>query len=243
MNPLLFGSRARQLFGLHLPAAGRRQRRGAVLCSPWGQEYLRSHRSLKLLGDRLAQTGHDVLRFDYYGSGDSAGAEEEFSLEGCVDDAEAAVREVQDLARVRRVTLVGLRLGAAVAAAAAGRLRGVDRLVLWDPVTDGASYVDGLRWQSPGKDDIVDGYPLTPSLASEMEAVDQETFAASPDEVLLIVSEERDEHETLKRSLSGGERSVDFELRPNPRCWVEEADFGAGAVPVDVLQAIAGWRS
>lgn len=198
---------------------------------------------MKLLGDRLAQAGHDVLRFDYYGSGDSAGAEEEFSLEGCVEDTEAAVQEVQDLARVRRVTLVGLRLGAAVAATAAGRLRGVDRLVLWDPVSDGESHVDGLVSRSGGRDSVVNGYPLTPSLRTEMESVDEETFASSPDEVLLIVSEERREHRSLERSLGGGERSVEFELKPNPRCWVEEEDFGAGAVPVDVLQAIAGWRA
>ena len=39
------------------------------------------------------------------------------------------------------MTLLGLRLGASVAAAAAARRSDVARLVLWDPVIDGAAYM------------------------------------------------------------------------------------------------------
>lgn len=242
MNPLLFGSRARQLFGIHAPAAGQRQRRGVVLCAPWGQEYLRSQRSFKLLGDRLAQAGCDVLRFDYYGTGDSAGEGEDITLDGLVEDTLAAVEELQDLAQVRQVTLVGLRFGAAVAAIASGRVPTVDRLVLWDPISNGARYVDELTSDSRGEALVeVLGFPLTPAFREEASAVDVATFSSAPPETLLIVSEESTEHEELRQYLAQEDRTVDFELHVNPRCWVEEDDFGVGAVPADILDRIAAW--
>ena len=45
---------------------------------------------------------------------------------------------------MRQVTLVGLRLGATIAAAVAANRDDVDRLVLWDPVTDGADYMQSV---------------------------------------------------------------------------------------------------
>lgn len=245
MNPLLFGSRERQLFGIHAPAAGRRERRGVVICPPWGQEYLRSYRSCRLLEDRLAQNGQDVLRFDYYGTGDSAGEGEDVTLRGCVEDASMAVEEIEALAGVRKVTMVGLRLGAAVASAAAAGHRSVDRLVLWDPVSDGAGYVEEMMSEAEdgggGGVAEVAGFPLTPGLREEMRDVAPERLVPTLREVLLIVSEESDEHETLKGLLGGSAAAVDFEVRPNPRCWVEEQDFGLGAVPADILERIAAW--
>ncbi len=44
-----------------------------VLCHPWGQEYLRAHRSMRQLGNLLAAAGHHVFRLDYFGTGDSGG--------------------------------------------------------------------------------------------------------------------------------------------------------------------------
>ena len=83
MTPLYFGERTRRLFGVYTPAhAAGRPARGVVLCHPWGQEYLHAHRSLRKLGDLLAAAGFDVLRFDYFGTGDSAGDLPEASLAG-----------------------------------------------------------------------------------------------------------------------------------------------------------------
>src|SRR3954451_13983708 len=74
MTPLFFGSRARRLFGIYEPGrSGSRVPRAAVLCHPWGQEYIRAHRSMRRLANMLSATGRDTLRFDYFGTGDSAG--------------------------------------------------------------------------------------------------------------------------------------------------------------------------
>ena len=61
MTPFHFGSGARRLFGLYTPAhSGAASTRAALLCAPWGQEYLRSHRSMRLLGRQLAAQGWHV---------------------------------------------------------------------------------------------------------------------------------------------------------------------------------------
>ena len=78
MNLLFFGSSARQLFGAyHTPPSTVAERGGAVLCPSWGSEYQASHRILRRLATRLSESGYHVLRFDYYGTGDSAGGRDE----------------------------------------------------------------------------------------------------------------------------------------------------------------------
>ncbi len=136
MIPMLIGTAERPLFAVYSAASGKRQRRAAVLCAAFGEEYGRTHRTARLLAQRLASSGAEVLRFDYYGTGDSGGRDEEFAMHGAVDDAVVAVAEARELGGVRRVTLIGLREGAAAALRAAAVAPGVDRLVLWDPVLD-----------------------------------------------------------------------------------------------------------
>ena len=46
---------------------------GVVIVPPVGYEYWSSHRSLRTLAERLAQNGCLALRFDFDGTGDSAG--------------------------------------------------------------------------------------------------------------------------------------------------------------------------
>src|ERR1700734_1110922 len=46
---------------------------GAVIVPPVGYEYMSSHRTLRPLAERLAQQGCAALRFDFDGTGDSAG--------------------------------------------------------------------------------------------------------------------------------------------------------------------------
>lgn len=133
---MLIGNADRPLHAVFTAASGKRRRRAVVFCPAFGAEFTRTHRASRLLAQRLAANGFDTLRFDYYGTGDSAGEDHEFTADGAVDDALAAIAEAQDLSGARRVMLVGMRDGAAIALRAAAHARGVDRLVLWDPVID-----------------------------------------------------------------------------------------------------------
>lgn len=76
--PLFFGEGRRRLFGVYDPAvsrigAGPHRPRAIVFCPPWGPDYYVTHGVLRRLATNLSLAGHHVLRFDYFGVGDSAG--------------------------------------------------------------------------------------------------------------------------------------------------------------------------
>lgn len=120
-------------------------RGGAVLCAPLAEEKLWSHRVFVSFARDLAARGFAVLRFDYRGEGDSDRPFEQSDLQTRLEDTAAAIDELKrQVPELRQVTLVGLRLGATIAAAVAAQRDDVDRLVLWDPVTDGADYMQSV---------------------------------------------------------------------------------------------------
>lgn len=135
MNLLSLGTAQRRLFAIHEAAALTQRPRAVVLCQPLGAEYTYAHRSMRQLAVRLAMSGFHTLRFDYYGTGDSAGADSETDLAGCESDVESAMEALADIAGTSRLTLIGLRAGANIAARVAARHRAdAEALVLWDPL-------------------------------------------------------------------------------------------------------------
>ena len=145
-TPMWFGSDDRPLFGwLHLPVGGAVSG-GVVLCQPLGIEAICVYYSYRLLADELAARGLAVLRFDYDGTGDSAGHETD---PGRVEDWLASVGTATDTllgTGVTRVGLVGLRIGGLFAAQEAVRRGGVDALVLWDACLSGRAFLREQRF-------------------------------------------------------------------------------------------------
>src|SRR4051812_34012890 len=77
-TPFYFESQGQWLFAwLHRPEAGPPAGHGVILCPPVGHEQLHAHRSLRHLADALAAAGLPVLRFDYAGTGDSGGSDDD----------------------------------------------------------------------------------------------------------------------------------------------------------------------
>jgi len=116
-----------------------------VLCPTMGLEAVYSARALRDLAQRLAASGWLAIRVDYAGMGDSAGSwtDPDLVAEWC-----GGIREAIDYVRgfgVARVALVGLRLGATLAAAELARGGGVDDLVLWDPCATGKAFLREQR--------------------------------------------------------------------------------------------------
>jgi pimeloyl-ACP methyl ester carboxylesterase len=99
---------------------------------------------MRLLGDQLIQSGFHVMRFDYSCMGDSWGEFDGASVEQWVADIQVAAEELRDNAGVRQISIVGLRLGATLAYAAAKEVS-LHHLVLLDPVPQGRAYLDRLR--------------------------------------------------------------------------------------------------
>lgn len=134
-------------FGWLHPAEGLR---GVVLCGPYGYEELCAHRAWKSFAENLASAGLPTLRFDYPGSGDSAGDDgEPDRVRAWLDGVKAAVRRLREDTGVTDVTLVGFRMGALLATAAALELaedgHGIDRLVLLSPITSGRKAVREMQ--------------------------------------------------------------------------------------------------
>lgn len=143
-EPFFFGFAGQSLYGcLHVPATGSYRRTGVVLCQPIGDEYVRAHRACCQLAQRLASNGFPVLRFDYSGCGDSAGDEDQASMQQWTDDVVTAGREVMSRFQSPRLCLIGIRLGAALALRAASEFSDVT-LVLCDAVADGEEYLRSL---------------------------------------------------------------------------------------------------
>ncbi len=142
-----FGNELAPLFGwYHRPAPERSIGQAAVLCNPFGYEALTTHRTYRLLAERLAARGIATLRFDYEGTGDSSG---EDPAPGRVaswrSSIAAALAESRQRSRGLPVTLVGLRLGASLALLAAADDQHVAALVLWTPFIAGKHLVRELR--------------------------------------------------------------------------------------------------
>ncbi|HEX9729019.1 MAG TPA: alpha/beta fold hydrolase [Gemmatimonadales bacterium] len=258
MNPLYFGTSARPLLGVYHPArTGGTQGQGIVLCYPFGQEYMRAHRAFRQLALLLSKRGFHVFRFDYSATGDSAGESGDATTDQWVEDIETAVDELRDTAAIDAVSLIGLRLGAALAATAASRLDELDRLVLWDPVVRGTSYITEIqdartahagngrpRPASTRDDGTVGilGFPLTPVLRASLEALDLTRIEpVRAKRSLVVVSGERDEYHELYDARRGRDPAIEYQHVPTPGNWNEVDNFGSALLPQQIIQAIVAW--
>lgn len=255
MNAFYFGTGTHRLFGVYAPGVGHGpSTRAAVLCAPWGQEYLRSHRSMRQLGMQLRAAGFHVLQFDYYGTGDSAGDMVEASVKDWENDIGVALDELRDSCGAERVSLVGLRLGATFAARlAADRPHDIKELVLWDPVVSGNDYLRELRAMmstpsTPDDPPYVNGFPLTPALEAEFTTLNLIALADQLPARTLAVSSAVPRAADAPLHIFGAalERrgpAASLEIINAPPAWLEHRSSGTALTPVAILQRITQWVS
>ncbi len=166
-TPIAFDAAGSWCFGWWHPAGGQARRVGVVLCRPLGYEALCTYQTYAALADALARSGFDVLRFDYEGTGDSAGSDADPDrVAAWVASIVAAAHELKRIAGVEVLSLVGVRMGATLAVEAARQLGGVDSVVLWAPCVTGRAFVRELRAASASS-----AQPPAGSQAGDMEAL------------------------------------------------------------------------
>jgi hypothetical protein len=138
---LWLGSSDRPLFAwLDVPDDGL-VHGAAVICPSMGLEAAYSTRGLRHLAHRLVGAGWAALRIDYAGTGDSAGAWSDANLVAdWLAGVRAGIEYVRDLG-VTRTAVVGLRIGATLAAAELARGGPVDDFVLWDACASGRAFL------------------------------------------------------------------------------------------------------
>lgn len=187
-----------QRFCLFFSPTGNQPCRGAVLyLAPFAEEMNKSRRLAAHQARLLASHGYAVLLMDVYGCGDSSGdfADARWTIwKRDLRLAAAWLRQRIDAP----LSLLGLRLGALMAIELAAELR-LQRLVLWQPVVQGAAYLTQFlrlrltadlltapehntsgatgtdatrRLLAQGETVEIAGYPLAPALAAELEELD-----------------------------------------------------------------------
>lgn len=143
-EPLYFGPDDRPLFGW-LHRAPTPVRLGLVVCNPFGYESVCAHRSLRHFALASAAAGVPALRFDYDGTGDSAGDDRDPGrLAAWVASARSAADRLRRVG-ADRVVFLGVRLGALVAALAGAERDDVEGLIAIAPVVAGKAYLRELR--------------------------------------------------------------------------------------------------
>lgn len=254
-KPFFFGPADRVLFGcFHEPIGAVDRDLGIVLCNPLGHEAIRAHRALRQLAIRLARAGFPVLRFDYSGTGDSAGDDSLNSLSQWLSDIGVAIDRLKRESGSSRVGMAGLRLGASLAALYGARHRNLACLALWEPVTAGRAHLNELadlhraalyRYASqPGSgatspNELL-GFLMTPEFRIQVEALDLSTLIAAPARKAMVVARSVDpEHERLSAELTKLGVAVQAQIVEGPVIWNEDVD--KALVPSATLDGIVSW--
>ncbi|MCX5661117.1 MAG: hypothetical protein NTW19_15635 [Planctomycetota bacterium] len=263
IEPFFFGDKAERLFGcFHPPAVVRPDLSAVLICAPVGYEGIRAHRACRQLAAQLAAAGSPTLRFDYFATGDSAGDDAQGTLARWRQDVGVALAELRLRAAGEpgrsangRVAVVGLRLGACLAADAAAGLAGVDRFALWHPLATGKACLE--HWaavqqeynRAMGHADEamlgpwpaeVQGFPLTPGLVGELEQWDLSRAAWTGKERALVLAGADDkEGGRVAEELRRRNVSVETDAQAGPRFWDQEPLDTV--VPFQTLRRIVAW--
>jgi uncharacterized protein len=256
VNPFYFGRAESPLYGVYHPPQGRKAVGAVVLCYPIGGEYMRAHRAFRQLTNFLVRGGFHVLRFDYFGTGDSSGTGVEATLPSWLESIRTTIEEMKDSAGVERVSLVGLRFGASMALLASRDRDDVKSVVLWDPVLDGARYLADSLTSDNEAESVEDeneveadglppgtvgmgGFPLTPRLQEELSAVDL-THISAPDVGSLdwVVSSE---NEAVRAIVSGWKAlgvPASYRCFPSEGDWAKGDRFGSALIPQAIIKGV-----
>ncbi len=195
---------------LHLPRDAAYQAHAVVICNPFGHEYAHAHRTLKTLADFLAVKGIPTLRFDYCGSGDSAGNMlQENLFEHALQDIHSVICFLKQALNIHTITLVGLRLGATLAACYAEKFP-VNNLVLWAPCSRGKAYVRELKaleklasFDSDTDKDFIEsaGFIMSVDFAHQLSQVNLASLQMQCKRMLLVKRDDMDDTEKLESQL------------------------------------------
>lgn len=237
-----FGSPNRPLAGWWT-TCGRPSRDGVVIAPPLGYEYWSTHRSLRTLAESLARAGRSVLRFDWDGTGDSAGDARDpgrvSAWRASLAEAVKAMRE----AGVERVVLIGLCLGAAFTLLDAAEL-GVDEVAVCALVASGRRFIKQLKLlgvENPEKrDDLVySGLTIDANTAAELATINLDRDAP-PAVARTLVMTQGESGEKLVKALRADGRDLETVACRELRRMLDVPSEDA-TVPPQFVASIVSW--
>lgn len=194
---------------LHCPLQEKVRDTGIVICHPILEEKKSTYKLLRDCAKDLCSFGFYVFRFDLSGCGDSEGDYENASVNTWVEDTKVAVNYLTNkIKSIKTVGLIGLRLGATIAAFVREESENISFLCLWSPIIDGKQYVKiNIKrklvlelWKNKNtrqsanlpQDEIkgidIDGYYINNQLIGEMEKIDLIGLAKRDNSKIMILS-------------------------------------------------------
>lgn len=207
--------------------------KGLVVHAPaFAEEMNKSRRMVAVQARALCAGGWTVLRPDLLGCGDSEGDLTDATWEAWVDDLADScrwLREHEPAAANAPLVLWGLRMGALLAQEVAIRLGDVDRLLLWQPVTNGAQALQQF---------------LRIGTASQLMAGDAVTSAQDkPAAVLASGRTVEIGGYLISPALAGGLETARFS-RDVPVRRIDWFEVGAeaGSLPAAASRFVQAWR-
>lgn len=265
MQALFFGSTQRRLFGIYHPAqTSLTESVALLLCNPFGQEAVRTHRIYRVLAERVARRGVSVLRFDYFGSGDSSGSETEAELKGWEQDVLAANEELIARSAPAHLIWLGARLGGSIAANASTiARRSPNELILWEPVLDGRHYMKTLArglvealqsslslpptyWQEMLVVNELEvarqgmGFAIGPELYMELLALKHSTIRVPSTDRCIWIDDGNDR--LADKTIAAWEQSglsVSTQRLEHEFNWLAEEALNTALVPTEIVQHLA----
>lgn len=203
----------------HLDVPAQPTRAGVVIVSPFGWDEICAYRPLRSLARSLASKGFHTLRFDLPGTGDSSGsALDQQLIAAWIQSIGDAVSELKASAGLTEVSVLGVRLGAMLALAAASRGAQIEKLILWGASATGRSLLRELRafrnlevtecaeGEVPPVQPIegleVAGFLLSRDTETTLEAFSVANLTPLPDQQVLLLSRDNfPQDATLVQSL------------------------------------------
>lgn len=209
-----------------------------------------NHRLFVEAARALVRKGFACLRFDFRGSGDSAGEFSEITVSSEIEDARTALAFVrsQDQIDRSRIGLVGMSLGGMIAALVLAEDSGIRAAALWCPVGDTVALIKRKGGMGGAGQVFMKGYfdmggwPVGRKFVAELAATRPVEAVRTCRAPVLLIHGEKDESVALSdavayhEALKAGPARHEFHV-------IRDADHTFNSLPwtAEVLKLSVNW--
>lgn len=146
-----------ELYGIYrpLPPGADHIKKAVLLCGGHGNELARCHRLIRRLSVALQKAGIPSLKFDYYGTGDSLGRDEDANLHVWHNNILTAREELIRRSQCDRIAAIGIRIGGSLLLNSMCQDK-FDQIILIDVITDGGKEL--MEWRQKHRGMLRDNY-------------------------------------------------------------------------------------
>ena len=249
-EPFYFGEPDKNLLGwLHIATleVTVRRKRTVIICAPLGMDYMNTYRAQRYIADYFALAGFDVLRFDYFATGDSSGVNSDRKrLTEWLESIKVAVDLMAQEFPENELNLLGIKMGATLAAMVSDRLD-ISNLMLWSPYTTGKKFLREVKalqmtsaFQSDSDKALLEsgGIVYWPETEEEIKAIDLANISPIVKSIAFI-GESNTPYKKLTDSWKDKVSHIEFIEATDTKDMFQEAHNAR--VPHNSIVSIVNW--